>query len=497
MRLHKLLALLIIVILSAGMLAGCGNTVKKDDLSEEVTLTYYAMIDPSQKVEDLKVVEDKINEYLKPKINAKIQIKLISVTEYNDKMMTMLTAGEPVDILFTNFWACEFSRAVSKNLFQKTDDLLNQYGADLKKQIDPDLLEGAVVNGSLYSVPMNNSYVYQQAYSFNKKLVAQNHVDLTTIKSFKDLETALEKVHRISPDLQGLALVSEYLPVDDYDFPNGSGFPGAVKFDDPDCKVVNQFEQPQFKEIFNIYREMFQHGLVSKDAAQSPSEKAVEKGNNALKTGKALCGIFINGPTLNAYLNEMTKNTIEFTSIPANRYPVKNTKAATSFMLAIPTSSQHPERAMMFLNLLGTDPYLANLCAYGIEGVHYKKISATHIEWLPRHETGFPIYRAVGVNNYILYTVPGEPDNFWEVVKKYNNEGKKSPLYGFNFNSEPVKTEVASLANICREYDYLWRGTTEVEPALKAWNDKLKAAGLDKVLTEMQKQINEWKKIKK
>lgn len=49
-------------------------------------------------------------------------------------------------------------------------------------------------------------------------------------------------------------------------------------------------------------------------------------------------------------------------------------------MLAISTTSEDPARAMMFINLLHTDPYLNNLLNYGIEGKHYLKVNENVIK---------------------------------------------------------------------------------------------------------------------
>ena len=50
-------------------------------------------------------------------------------------------------------------------------------------------------------------------------------------------------------------------------------------------------------------------------------------------------------------------------------------------MMAISTASKNPERAMMFLNLLNTDPYLMTLLNYGVEGVHYNLNSDKLVEF--------------------------------------------------------------------------------------------------------------------
>ncbi len=52
--------------------------------------------------------------------------------------------------------------------------------------------------------------------------------------------------------------------------------------------------------------------------------------------------------------------------------------------------------------------------------------------------------------------------------------------------------------NIAEQFnDQLFMGRADTEPAIKQYMEKLKSAGLDKVLAEMQKQVDEWLKTKK
>ena len=326
-------------------------------------------------------------------------------------------------------------------------------------------------------------------YSFNKQLVDKYKVNLSAIKSFQDLEVELAKVklQDKNPQLYGMALTSPYHPTDLFDFVNGREFPSVVRFDDASCKVFNQYEDPATVAILKTYREMYTKGII-------PRDKADASDVDIMKKGKTLCGIFIDGPGLEAYLTAVYK--LPTVSIVADKFPVKSTFSAASNMLAIAASSPHPERAMMFLNLLNTDPYLANLAACGIEDVHYKKISNDRVEWLPKH-TDYQIGRAFSGNWYILYLTPGEKDNLWEISRKYNDSGKKSPLFGFSFNVEPVKSEVSAIQNVCAEYNYLYNGEADVIPTLEKFNAKLQASGLEKVQSEMQKQIDAWKKTQK
>ena len=161
----KLIALLTTILLVTSLLAGCGGTaVKKDAMKEEVTLTFYTMCDASTS-KDLELVQNKMNEYLKSKINAKIKFVGIPAADYENKMNTMLSAGEPVDIVYTSFWANPYFKGVSKGFFAPLDELISEYGVALKAAEDPDLFEGIRFGGKIYAVPVNMSYVYQQAYS--------------------------------------------------------------------------------------------------------------------------------------------------------------------------------------------------------------------------------------------------------------------------------------------------------------------------------------------
>ena len=68
-----------------------------------------------------------------------------------------------------------------------------------------------------------------------------------------------------------------------------------------------------------------------------------------------------------------------------------------------------------------------------------------------------------------------------------------SPVAGFIFNEEPVITEMANLTNEVVSSMYPIKfGFVDYEEAYDDAIAKLKAAGLDKVIEEYQKQLNEY-----
>ncbi|WP_419886766.1 DUF3502 domain-containing protein [Paenibacillus sp. B-A-8] len=91
------------------------------------------------------------------------------------------------------------------------------------------------------------------------------------------------------------------------------------------------------------------------------------------------------------------------------------------------------------------------------------------------------------------YVWNSEATDKWEQFKKFNEGAKSSPALGFTFDSEPVKSEVGALANVLREYQkMLETGSVDLDKELPKYIAAQKSAGLDKVIAEKQKQLNEF-----
>lgn len=73
-----------------------------------------------------------------------------------------------------------------------------------------------------------------------------------------------------------------------------------------------------------------------------------------------------------------------------------------------------------------------------------------------------------------------------------------SPGLGFYFDSAKVRTEIASITNVCNEFaPALLTGTVDPVEYTAKFKDKLNDAGMEKVMKEMQKQYDEYRASKK
>jgi putative aldouronate transport system substrate-binding protein len=130
---------------------------------------------------------------------------------------------------------------------------------------------------------------------------------------------------------------------------------------------------------------------------------------------------------------------------------------------------------------------------HGIEGRHYKLVGDGVIELLPEHrDYDMPSF-ALG-NLFLIYRYQQDPPDKWEQFKKFNAQSKKAPTLGFVFDPSPVQTEYAAVCNVADEFNaMLYTGAVDPNVYLQKASKKLKAAGGDKVMAEMQRQIDKWR----
>ena len=90
------------------------------------------------------------------------------------------------------------------------------------------------------------------------------------------------------------------------------------------------------------------------------------------------------------------------------------------------------------------------------------------------------------------FVLEGQPEDVWEQTKEVNDSAATSPLLGFSFDVEPVQQEVTNVSTVVKQYESLVGGELPVEETNAEFVDQLKTAGIDTVLEEMQRQVDEF-----
>ena len=169
-------------------------------------------------------------------------------------------------------------------------------------------------------------------------------------------------------------------------------------------------------------------------------------------------------------------------------------RETTGALLAIPAGSKNPEKAFRFIELLYTDKYVKNLLNYGLEDVHYKKLSDNVIELIDPANSGYnPGHGWKFGDQFKDYLMSNEDPQKWEKFLAYNDEGLALNSLGFVFDKTNVETQISACKNVVQAYyKQLFTGSVEVEPTVKQFDAELKAAGVDDLIAEMQRQYDEW-----
>ncbi|CAM4129688.1 ABC transporter substrate-binding protein [Lederbergia lenta] len=481
----RLLMFLVLMLGIGGILAACGNdkeTSKKGSGSSEkpYEILWYTIGTPQK---DTDKVFEEVNKYTKEKINATVKLTQIDWGDYEQKMQVIIASGEPFDLAYTS--GGKYVQDAQKGAFEPLDELLDSHGKELKEVLDPALMEGAKVNGELYGIPSNKEAGRQSVYTFNKRLVDKYNFDISKVKTLEDLEPMLKVIKEKESGISPIATFNAYLP---FDYVLTGKLPFAFPLEGDTDKVINFYESDEAMQTYKTMHNYYKAGYIKADAATSKESWPMDVENWFVRMGDSQ-------PYADLLWSRSAK--YEVVSTPAEE-PTTFNSSVTGAIQAISSTTENPEKVMEFLNLLNTDEYLRNLVDKGIEGEHYEKNEDGTIKDLEARieRYNMPTY-SLG-NHFNLYLYEEDPADKWDAFKAFNESSTAAPTLGFHFDSNPVRSEIASISNVAEEfYPALATGTVDPEEYLPKANKKFKEAGLDKVMEEIQKQYDEWKKENK
>lgn len=434
---------------------------------------------------DMAEVQAEINKITQAEINTTVKIMPISIGAYGQQMNLMTSSGEKLDLVFD--FGQAYASNVSTGRYKELDDLLGQYGQGIVDAVGVDYMEAARLGGKIYGVPITGAYATQPAIAMRKDLVEKYNVDVNSIKSIKDLDSVFKTIKDNEPGIVPLA-GGLSTPLDYYRWYDRLGDRIGVLPDyDNGLKLENLFASQEYAENVNLLHKWFKEGYINKDAATSQTDP-----QELVKANKAFSVMIVNKPGAAEMTSRSSGHQMVVANLSSNAY--STTSDVLIGLWAIAQNSENPERAMMMLNLMYTNSKLANLLAWGIEGKHYVKVSDTQIKAPPGADTpGYGIQPWQIGNIFLTYVVETDPADLYEQYKAFNQSAVKSKALGFSFNSEPVKNEITAINNVMDQFKKgLETGTLDPANKLAEFNSKLKAAGIDKVIAEKQKQLDEW-----
>jgi len=456
--------------------------------------------------DDTSAVNDAINKYIQktyPDLNVAIEIQLYGPADYAQKINLALASGTQMDI-FDPFPLGAF---VAKNQLLPLEGLIEKHGQGIKKMIEkdfgPGMLKTTTFNGHMYSIPVNKGVALNMTLVYDKELLALSGYAEKDIKTMEDLPKIFDAIKKKRPDVvpfaplnTGDTVLLRYLSnKHEVDTLSDAQTMAGVVFGGKG-KVVNFYESKEFADGVKLMRGWYNKGYLPKDSATAIADTPAQ-----FRAGKLFCtmggyggnqiGVTISGQ---AGREIGAKHLVPF---------YFDSQAVNLVTTGIGSTCKVPEAAMKVLNLIYTDEFVINTMLYGIEGRDYVKVDAHHWKYPDGKDANTVPYTAslcTGVfgSESLQYQPVGM--SWDDILYKLddNKKTKRSPYFGFNFDTTDMKNEISAITNVYNQYmPGLICGALDPDATIPKLNKALKDAGIDRIIAEKQKQLDAWIKANK
>lgn len=514
----KLISILAIIAIVCTMFTGCGSKsgkVSKDDPNEQVTLVIAL---PKAKQKDSDKVVAEINKKLETLLpNTKIELLLEA--SMAEKWSLWMSTKKKIDIAHSGF-VTSLETEVLKKSYEPLDDLVKEYAPNIEK-LQKDywtIYDNATINGSLYAIPNMQSHVNKShAIKIHKKAV--KYVDTTALvkeawsssktteKFWNILSEGLENAEKHGVDCGSIAsLTLLSIAQRGYAFVGGEDSNICYDLSSDSGKLLNFYETDEYKYLCNFMTYGAKKGWVSQDILTGQWSDGLYGSYASLWKADKKTGLFPE--------SEKENSTSIIIDNPETPITLTTNIGDQSTYYSIPFTSQHPARAMKFLDLINSEEgaEIVNLLAYGIEGEHYEfvdkekgDIKAFEYEGQGSDSVSYSIPNWMCGNmltagQYSVYPYDHTEKEY--AIDYYTNKmanANKHVLYGFTFDLTPVSSKLSSIIKNNGEYaECIYSGIDKnADAKIKELESKNKAAGWDEVVKTLQKQADDYIASKK
>ena len=241
--------------------------------------------------------------------------------------------------------------------------------------------------------------------------------------------------------------------------------------------IKNPFEAEQYKELLRAMNSLYQKGMI-RERDRDKEEDIVENNNFAIWRVAETDNLF-----------EKQKEKLILLQFPyAYQSSIGNT--------GLSKNAKQKEAALELLTLLYTEADYANLLIYGKEGTDYQVIDGFVCNMRGEPKDNYFYCYMTGIYDNVLPSV----GDYYPVSRKqtkdelyYSDARKKNVLLGFHIDNSTFDEQMLSLHSVVWDTQYLWMEENFEE----AWDAAAQAfleAGGEKVVAELERQIEEWKK---
>ncbi len=480
----KILALILAMLMVAGMLISCSGEEEEDDEAADsstrvsMTLSLWLPTDEETTDEAIALVEDAINDITKAKFDTAIELHAIPRDEYQaaidarmaeieekvsaeddyysddeDESQTEVeeetivnelgisvtkypeVGDKQMDIFLVQGYD-KYSEYVENEQILSLDNELGSESKILRSYIYPTFLELAGLYGT-YAIPNNHpvgSYSYLLA---NKELVDKYDYhpdDFTSILKCEDFIVDM-----------GYQNLEGVIPLLGYVEPANMVFWGSE--DNEWSLIASQITNSSTYNSQNIPKSIFTLNVYTNTVKLMKSlDELGYVGDGTLEEGeKFAIGVIEGDPiSIKEYEDDY------YIRVYSN--PMFTEDDVFGAMFAVSKYTKNLSRSMEIITYLNTNTELRTVLQYGVEGVHweFENPEAEELEKTIRILSDDYRMNLLETGNvYMTYPAEGRPRSEWEAGKQQNLDSISSPYIGFpDYITEENKELVAELQKL-------------------------------------------------
>jgi putative aldouronate transport system substrate-binding protein len=460
-----------------------------ENSADEETYTVKIVFVGDAAEEACNAVAEQATNILKDKYNVKIDLIRLSYGSFVEEVNLMLTSDEKIDLM-PNF-GYSVATAANNGQILKLDDLLAQYGQGIMEQVTDAEFRCVTVQDGIYAVPNNKEKAQGFGIAMRSDVLEDLGYDVSTIQSEADLEPLFQAVKDAYPDMYPLISDGGYMGYSMNTRDELGGDFGVLEncLDTSNTTIVSWHETETYKKLAQTRYDWAQKGYIMPDAST-----ATENAGSLIGAGKGFAYFTNTKPGIEGEWSR--KAGIPMTVVELVE-PFKTTSGVANQWF-IPHSSERPEKAMQVLNEIYTNSELSNLFVNGIEGQHYIITDEAngvigYPEGVDASNTTYSSVAWAWPNELNTYAWETDGANIWKDTLAFNESAIDSVGMGFIWDNSGVLNEITACNNVTVKYvNAIECGSAEPDEALDRLNSELRDAGIDKIISEKQKQFDAW-----
>ena len=467
-------------------LCSCGQEQEQgaEVSQEELTTLRFPLIIGGELPDNWEAVSEEINAYLAKKLQLQLDFVQVDASVLADFYLMKEGGDQAVDFVTLLSAETYLSQMVAAGILMPLDSLLEEKGEKIK-EVAGDVLSVGSLEQVQYMIPsVKEAYSFGCSIECHADLVEKYGIDLTKIHSLSDLEEVLALIHEKEPNLIPFAGNS-----------TGSGnttltsgvdrlTDGLGVLGEDGLTVTDWYETEEFMELAETFSSWYKKGYLS-DRTLTSQRSA----SDLVREGEAFCCLSTIGPGADEGMDtSLGGSVVEVALTDVPQLLTSNELGLTA--IGISSTCSEPEKAMELIELLYTDDYLVNLLSYGLENENYTLTEEGRVDQKGEY---FLLY-SQPMNQTLRLPTVASGNDYETYVSDFLENEVSSPALGFVFDERPVRQEITYCQAVVDKYfPVIDSGLTDPKEEVPKFIAELKAAGIDKITREKQRQLEEWR----